>query len=74
MRAWSRGPACPPAWRRSTRGDYLFVISHLDSPAEVDLGSARADLLTGATVGPVASLAPRGVLVLACNAPVGGLP
>ena len=56
------------------RGDYLFVISHLDSPAEVDLGSALPDLLTGATVGPVAALAPRGVLVLARNAPVGGLP
>jgi hypothetical protein len=54
------------------RGGYLFLISHLDAPAEVDLGSPRLDLLTGTTVGPRAALAPRGALVLACDAPCAG--
>ena len=29
------------------RGDYLFLISHLDRPVELDLGAKRLDLLTG---------------------------
>jgi beta-galactosidase len=51
------------------RGEYLFVISHLDQPAEIELGSACLDRLTSAVVGPRAVLAPRDVLVLACDAP-----
>lgn len=51
------------------RGGHLFLISHRDSPAELDLGSARHDLLTGAMVGPRAVLAPRGALVLTGGAP-----
>jgi beta-galactosidase len=47
------------------RGDYLFLISHLDRPVEVELGAKRLDLLTGAMVGPHAVLAPRDALVLA---------
>ena len=46
------------------RGEYLFVISHLDRPVEVELGSACLDQLTSAVVGPRAVLAPRDVLVL----------
>jgi hypothetical protein len=51
------------------RGEYLFLISHLDQPAEVELGSACLDRLTSAVVGPQAVLAPRDVLVLACDPP-----
>jgi beta-galactosidase len=51
------------------RGEYLFLISHLDQPAEIELGSACLDRLTSAVVGPRAVLAPRDVLVLACDAP-----
>ena len=51
------------------RGDYLFLISHLDQPVEIDLGAKRLDLLTSAMVGPRAVLAPRDVLVLARDAP-----
>ena len=51
------------------RGEYLFVISHLDQPVEIDLGSACLDRLTSAVVGPRAVLRPRDVLVLACHAP-----
>jgi beta-galactosidase len=47
------------------RGDYLFLISHLDRPVEVELDAKRLDLLTGAMVGPHAVLAPRDALVLA---------
>ena len=46
------------------RGEYLFLISHLDRPVEVELGAKRLDLLTWAMVGPRAVLAPRDVLVL----------
>ncbi len=46
------------------RGGYLFVISHLDTPVELDLGGKRRDLLTSDLVGPSAVLGPRGVLVL----------
>jgi len=46
------------------RGDYLFVISHLDQPVELDLGGESLDLLTAGIVGPAAVLGPRGVLVL----------
>jgi beta-galactosidase len=53
------------------RGEYLFVISHLDQPAEVELGSACLDRLTSAVVGPRAVLGPRDVLVLACGVPAG---
>ena len=51
------------------RGEYLFVISHLDQPVEIDLGSACLDRLTSAVVGPRAVLRPRDVLVLAYHAP-----
>jgi beta-galactosidase len=47
------------------RGEYLFLISHLDRPVEVELGAELHDLLTQATVGPRAVLAPRDALVLA---------
>ena len=47
------------------RDGYMFLISHLNQPAEVDLGARRLDLLTGAMVGPRAVLAPRDALVLA---------
>ena len=46
------------------RGDYLFVISHLDHPVDLDLGGKSLDLLTAAIVGPSVALGPRGVLVL----------
>ena len=46
------------------RGEYLFLISHLDRPVELELGSKRLDLLTWAMVGPRAVLAPRDALVL----------
>ena len=54
------------------RGDYLFLISHLDRPVEVDLGAKRLDLLTGAKVGPRAVLAQRDALVLAWDQPDSG--
>jgi hypothetical protein len=53
------------------RGEYLFLISHLDRPVEVELGSKRLDLLTWAMVGPRAVLAPRDALVLS-GIPDGG--
>ena len=65
-------PGLPDGVEAVRRGDHLFLISHRDSPAELDLGSACPDLLTGAMVGPRAVLAPRGVLVLAGGAPAGG--
>jgi len=46
------------------RGDYLFVISHLDRPVDLDLGGKSLDLLTSDIVGPAVALAPRAVLVL----------
>ena len=46
------------------RGEYQFLISHLDRPVEIDLGAKRLDLLTGGMVGPRAVLAPRDALVL----------
>ena len=46
------------------RGEYLFLISHLDRPVELELGSKRLDLLTRAMVGPRAVLAPRDALAL----------
>jgi beta-galactosidase len=46
------------------RGDYLFVISHLDHPVSLALGGKSLDLLTAAVVGPAVTLGPRGVLVL----------
>ena len=54
----------PPGVEVVRRGDYRFVISHLDEPAELDLGGQSLDLLTSAVVGPSAVLGPRGVLVL----------
>jgi beta-galactosidase len=51
------------------RGAYLFLISHLDRPVELELGAKRLDLLTGAMVGPAAMLAPRDALVLADGPP-----
>jgi beta-galactosidase len=58
---WTGLPAGVEAVRR---GGYLFLISHLDRPAEVDLGAKRLDLLTGTKVGPQVVLARRDVLVL----------
>jgi beta-galactosidase len=46
------------------RGEYLFVISHLDRAVELDLGGESRDLLTSDVVGPSVVLGPRGVLVL----------
>jgi beta-galactosidase len=54
----------PPGVEVVRRGDCLFVISHLDRPAELDLGGKSLDLLTSDIVGPVVTLGPRGVLVL----------
>jgi beta-galactosidase len=54
------------------RGEYLFLISHVDRPVELDLGAKRLDLLTGAMVGPLAVLAPRDALVLAHDSQGGG--
>ena len=51
------------------RGEYLFLISHLDRPVEIELGSARLDRLTSVMVGPRAVLAPRDVLVLTGDDP-----
>jgi beta-galactosidase len=54
----------PPGVEAVRRGDYLFLISHLDHPVELDLGGKSRDLLTSDIVGPAAVLGPRGVLVL----------
>jgi beta-galactosidase len=54
------------------RGEYLFLISHVDRPVELDLGAKHLDLLTGVTVGPSAVLAPRDALVLAHDSQGGG--
>ena len=54
----------PPGVEVVRRGDYLFVISHLDQPVELDLGGKSLDLLTSDIVGPSAVLGPRGVFVL----------
>jgi beta-galactosidase len=54
----------PPGVEAVRRGDYLFVISHLDRPVELDLGGKSLDLLTSGIVGPAVVLGPRGVLVL----------
>jgi beta-galactosidase len=57
----------PPGVEAVARGDYLFLISHLDDPVELDLGGKRRDLLTSDVVGPSAVLGPRGVLVLTAS-------
>ena len=54
----------PPGVEAVRRGDYLFVISHLDRPVDLDLGGKSLDLLTSDIVGPAVALAPRAVLVL----------
>jgi beta-galactosidase len=54
----------PPGVEVVRRGDHVFVISHLDRPADLDLGGKSRDLLTAGIVGPVVTLGPRGVLVL----------
>jgi beta-galactosidase len=54
----------PPGVEVVRRGDYLFVISHLDRPAEIDLVGKSLDLLTSDIVGPTVMLGPRGVRVL----------
>ena len=54
----------PPGVEAVRRGDYLFVISHLDHPVDLDLGGKSLDLLTADIVGPSVALGPRGVLVL----------
>jgi beta-galactosidase len=54
----------PPGVETVRRGDYRFVISHLDRPVDLDLGGKRRDLLTSDIVGPTVVLGPRGVLVL----------
>lgn len=54
----------PPGVEAVRRGDYLFVISHLDHPVSLDLGGKSLDLLTAAVIGPSVALGPRGVLVL----------
>jgi beta-galactosidase len=62
----------PPGVEAIRRGEYLFLINHLDHPVELELGAKRFDLLTSAMVGPGAVLAPRDVLVLADGAPAPG--
>ena len=57
----------PPGVEEVRRGDYLFVISHLDRPVELDLGRESLDLLTSDIVGPAVVLGPRGVLVLGAH-------
>ena len=54
----------PPGVEVVRRGDYQFLISHLDHPVELDLGGKSLDLLTAGIVGPAAVLGPRGALVL----------
>jgi beta-galactosidase len=44
----------PPGVEVVRRGDYLFVISHLDTLVELDLGGKSRDLLTSRIVGPAA--------------------
>jgi beta-galactosidase len=53
----------PPGVEVVRRGDYLFVISHLDHPVDLDLGESL-DVLTADIVGPSVALGPRDVLVL----------
>jgi beta-galactosidase len=60
----------PPGVEAVRRGGYLFLISHLDQPVELDLSAKRLDLLTGAWIGPSAVLAPRDALVLDWADPV----
>ena len=67
-------PGLPPGVEAVRRGEYLFLINHLDHPVELELGAKRLDLLTSAMVGPGAVLAPRDVLVLADGAPGPGAP
>lgn len=64
----------PPGVEAVRRGEYLFLISHLDRPVELELGGEHLDLLTLATVGPRAVLAPRDALVLTSGGPGGGAP
>jgi len=59
----------PPGVEAVRRGEFLFLISHLDRPVEIDLGAKRHDLLTWTMVGPQAVLAPRDALVLARETP-----
>ena len=54
----------PPGVEIVERGDYRFVISHVDHAVELDLGGKHLDLLTAEAVGPVAAIGPRGALVL----------
>jgi beta-galactosidase len=54
----------PPGVEAVRRGDYLFLISHLDHPVDLDLGGKSLDLLTADIVGSAVVLGPRGVLVL----------
>ena len=54
----------PPGVEAVRRGGYLFLISHLDRPVELDLGAKRLDLLTGVRVGPRVLLPQREILVL----------
>ena len=65
----TRWTGLPPGVEAVRRGSYLFLISHLDHPVEVDLGARRLDLLSEAKVGPLALLDPRDALVLAWDAP-----
>ena len=58
----------PPGVEAVRRGEFLFLISHLDRPVEIDLGAKHHDLLTWTMVGPQAVLAPRDALVLARGA------
>jgi beta-galactosidase len=62
VRLW---PDLPHGVEAVRRGDYLFLISHLDHPVQLNLGAQRLDLLTGVQVGPDAMLAQRDALVLA---------
>ena len=57
----------PPGVEVVRRGEYLFVISHLDREVEVGLGGKSRDLLSSDIVGPGVVLGPRGVLVLAAR-------
>jgi len=59
----------PPGVEAVRRGDYVFLISHLDHAVELGLGAKRLDLLTGTEVGPRAVLAQRDALVLAWEDP-----
>ena len=54
----------PPDVEMVRRGEYRFVISHLDREVEIDLGGKSRDLLSSDIVGPGVVLGPRGVLVL----------